>query len=177
MARTRYKLYSEEMPYFHTCTVLEWLPVFTRPAAAQIVLDALVFLQERRGLTLYAYVIMENHLHFIASGSGQKDAVDRFKSFTARKILDYLLERKEQRFLSWFSKYKQDFKQDREHQFWQEGTHPEEIQNQAMIRQKIEYIHDNPVRRGYVDKQECWRYSSARNYLGQAGLIPVCVEW
>jgi REP element-mobilizing transposase RayT len=75
MGRTRYKLYSEEMPYFHTCTVLEWLPVFTRPNAVQIVLDALMFLQEKRGQSLYAYVVMENHLHFIVSGTGQKDAV------------------------------------------------------------------------------------------------------
>lgn len=57
------------------------------------------------------------------------------------------------------------------------GVHPELIQNEEMMRQKIEYIHLNPVKRGYVDNAEHWRYSSARDYLGQAGLIEVCRQW
>lgn len=150
---------------------------FTRPAAVQIVMDALVFLRQRRGLRLYAWVILENHIHFIASGTGQKTAVDRFKSFTARQILDELEKRKERRLLKWFRECKHEFKGDREYQLWQEGTHPEEIQNEAMMRQKVEYIHDNPVRRGYVETQECWRYSSARDYAGQPGLIAVDTGW
>ena len=46
-----------------------------------------------------------------------------------------------------------------------------------MLLEKLEYIHDNPVKRGYVDKPEHWRYSSARNYLGGDALIPVYTEW
>jgi len=45
------------------------------------------------------------------------------------------------------------------------------------MRQKVEYIHHNPVKRGYVDNAEHWRYSSARNYLGKPGLLEVCREW
>ena len=58
MSRSRYRIHNDEMPYFHTCTILEWLPVFTRPPAAQIILDALRFMQEQRGQMLYAYVII-----------------------------------------------------------------------------------------------------------------------
>ena len=65
--------------------------------------------------------------------------------------------------------YKKAHKNERAYQFWQEGVHPELIQNDAMMRQKIEYIHQNPVERGYVDRPEHWRYSSARNYLGLGG--------
>jgi putative transposase len=72
---------------------------------------------------------------------------------------------------------KLDFKGDREHQFWQEGNHPKQIISHEMMRQKIEYIHHNPVRRGYVDLPEYWRYSSARNYIGKKGLLDVCMEW
>jgi len=56
-------------------------------------------------------------------------------------------------------------------------VHPEWIQNEEMMRQKIEYIHRNPVERGYVDQAEHWRYSSARNYQGMDGLLEVCKQW
>jgi putative transposase len=68
-------------------------------------------------------------------------------------------------------------KSDREYQLWQEGSQPKEIQNDEMMRQKLEYIHYNPVKRGYVDLPEHWRYSSARNYLGQDGLVYVVTDW
>jgi hypothetical protein len=62
-------------------------------------------------------------------------------------------------------------------QIWQEGVHPQLIQNEIMMRQKVEYIHNNPVKRGYVDDPLHWRYSSARNYAGLPGLLEVCKEW
>jgi type I restriction-modification system DNA methylase subunit len=68
-------------------------------------------------------------------------------------------------------------KADRTYQFRQEGVHPERIQSEEVMRQKVEYIHNNPVARGYVDRPEHWRYSSARNYLGMEGLLEVCTAW
>ncbi len=81
------------------------------------------------------------------------------------------------RFQSNWHFIKNAHKDDRAYQFWQEGNHPEWIQNEEMMRQKVAYIHENPVKRGYVDLPEHWRYSNARNYLGQAGLIDVCTQW
>ncbi len=46
-----------------------------------------------------------------------------------------------------------------------------------MMWQKLEYIHNNPVVRGYVNDPIHWRYSSARNYAGQVGLVPVTTQW
>ena len=45
------------------------------------------------------------------------------------------------------------------------------------MRQKLEYMHNNPVKRGYVDEAVHWRYSSARNYAGLRGLIDVGTDW
>ena len=73
--------------------------------------------------------------------------------------------------------YKVTHKRDRDLQFWQEGVHPELIQGREMTRQKIEYIHQNPVKRGYVDEACQWRYSSARDYEGQEGLLRVYRDW
>ena len=65
----------------------------------------------------------------------------------------------------------------RAYQFWQEGVHPELIQDEEMMRQKVDYIHQNPVKRGYIDQAIHWRYSSARDYEGEAGLIDICRSW
>lgn len=67
-------------------------------------------------------------------------------------------------------------KQDRGYQFWQEGVHAELVFSEGMMREKLEYIHSNPVKRGYVNLPEHWRYSSASHYTGQAGLLEID-EW
>ena len=74
--------------------------------------------------------------------------------------------------------YKISYKgKDREIQFWQEGVHPQMICDEIMMCQKVDYIHQNPVKRGFVDEVVHWRYSSARNYLGYVGLLDVCMDW
>ncbi|MCX7545001.1 hypothetical protein [Marinicella gelatinilytica] len=55
--------------------------------------------------------------------------------------------------------------------------HPQLIETETVLKQKIAYIHQNPVKRGYVDKAEHWSYSSARNYAGQSGLIEIHQNW
>ena len=73
--------------------------------------------------------------------------------------------------------YKLLYKNDRNFQLWQEGSHPQLIQGIDMMNQKIDYIHKNPIIHGYVDEDIHWRYSSARNYAGLNGLIPVETDW
>lgn len=128
-------------------------------------------------LVLHAYVIMEDHLHLVAlSGDLTKELGD-FKSFTARSIIDHLNGEGAFSLLREFRSAKLRHKKNREYQFWQERSHPQLIQGEDMMRQKIEYNHNNPVRRGYVDNPIDWRYSSARNYAGLKGLIDVTTEW
>ena len=73
--------------------------------------------------------------------------------------------------------FRKEHKKDREYQCWEEGSHPQLIDNEDVLRQKLEYIHHNPVKRGYVDEAVHWRYSSARNYAGLPGMIPVYTGW
>jgi putative transposase len=177
MSRSRYKFYESQYPYFVTCTVVGWLPVFTRPETFQIVLDSLVFLQREERITLFGYVILENHLHMIFSSRDPSKELGDFKSFTARQIIDYLEARKVELFLNQMKFFKENHKTDREYQFWQEGSHPQQLKNGEMMLQKLEYIHLNPVKRGFVDEAVHWRLSSARNYAGLPGLIPVQTDW
>jgi hypothetical protein len=59
------------------------------------------------------------------------------------------------------------------YQVCQEGVHAEMVYSESVMQQKLDYIHQNPVKRGYVDFGEQWRYSSARDYQGELGLIEV----
>jgi putative transposase len=173
MGRSRYKIFEDVQPYFLTCTVVNWLPLFSNPEIVEIVKDSLSFLQEHDRLQIYAFVIMENHLHLIASSHDLTKGIGDFKSYTARRIIDYLVEKQATNLLDQLAWLKTGHKKDREYQFWQEGSHPEPIVGHEMIRQKMNYIHNNPVRRGYVDQAKDWRYSSARNYEGEKGYINV----
>ncbi len=177
MARTRYKITNPQAPHFLTATVVNWLPIFASRSIAQILLDSLQFLQEQQRLTLYAYVILENHIHLIAQSGDLSKEVGLFKSHTARAIIDFLIAREAWHIVTQLEVHKRKHKDDRSYQLWQEGSHPQQIQGEAMMRQKVEYIHHNPVKRGYVDLPEHWRYSSARNYAGEDGLISVTTKW
>ncbi|NNF95815.1 MAG: transposase, partial [Halobacteria archaeon] len=129
------------------------------------------------GLKVYAYVILENHLHLVVQSTQLDRDIARFKSFTSKRLIHYLDENNVRFILEQLEFYKKAHKGDRAYQFWQEGVHPEVIENETMMRQKVEYIHQNPVERGYVDNAVHWRYSSARNYAGVSGLLEVCTEW
>ncbi|MDZ7925083.1 MAG: transposase [Marinagarivorans sp.] len=176
MGRSRYTITDPQQPHFITLTVLHWIPVFTRPDTVNIVLDSLRFLS-KDGLKVYAWVVLENHCHFVLQSNQLDKDIARFKSFTARQLIEYLQAKNVKTILDQLAFYKKAHKNDRAYQFWQEGVHPELIQGDAIMRQKIEYIHQNPVKRGYVDEAVHWRYSSARDYAGNAGLLEVCKSW
>lgn len=88
MTRTRYKIYDNAQPHFLTCTVVGWAPVFTNPDTVAIVLDSLRFLQDAQRIAVFGYVVLENHIHLIASAANLSEQIGDFKSFTARKIID-----------------------------------------------------------------------------------------
>jgi len=60
------------------------------------------------------------------------------------------------------------------YQFWQQNNHPVELSTQEMLRQRLDYLHNNPVESGTVDYPPDYLYSSARDYYtDQKGLLPV----
>ena len=107
MGRSRYKITDATQPHFITCTILHWIPIFTRPETVKIILDSLHHLQ-KEGLKLYAYVILENHLHIIAQSDQLDKDITRFKSFTASQILLYLKQNKVKTILDQLAFYKKN---------------------------------------------------------------------
>jgi len=176
--RSRYQVLEPHAPHFITSTVVEWLPVFTSGACCEILLRSLEFCRKKKGLKIHGWVIMENHFHAVISGPQLAQTLADLKKFTAHEILPQLkLERREwlPKLLAYYCAAHKKGGQD--HQLWQEGSHPQAILTDETMRQKLDYIHHNPVRRGWVASPEHWRYSSAHEWL--PGAIPVlrCDPW
>ncbi len=173
MGRSRFTFYEPTVPYFITCTTVNWLPVFNNPGIVDILFDSLTFLQQHKSLAVWAYVVMDNHLHLIISSPDASKQIGDFKLFTARAIIDYLKEKKAVMLLRMLAFYKLKHRQDRSYQVWQEGFHPEMIVDTTMLSQKIEYIHANPVEKRFVALPEHWLYSSARNVAGLSSFLQI----
>jgi len=169
--RTRYKVIENEGVYFITSTIIEWIPVFIKEEYFRIIVRSLSYCRQNKGLKLFAYVVMDNHIHLIASAKNLSQIIKDFKSFTAKKIIEVAKAEDRKWLLNQFEFYKKKYKKDSAYQVWQEGFHPQMITEEKVLNQKIEYIHYNPVKRGLVDQEDHWIYSSARNYIGDKGCI------
>jgi len=165
--KSRYKFMTKDGMHFITCTILEWIPVFTSAPYFQILIDSLKYCQKEKSLCLYSYVILENHFHGIVAGPSLATIIQSFKSYTGRSIIEQLAQDKKEWLLNQLAYYKLKSKAGSQYQVWQEGSHPQAIVGENMLRNKMEYIHFNPVRRGYVEYPEHWKYSSARNYYNE----------
>ena len=105
---------------------------------------------------------MPDHFHMICSCNKLKIAIQSFKSYTAKEILRQLISEGNINILKKLYENKPEYKIESKYQVWLENYHPQEIKDYAMLKQKIEYIHNNPVRKGLVEYQEDWEYSSAK---------------
>lgn len=177
MGRTRYRIGEDGYPYLLTDTIVGWLPAFTRTWVVDEIFKSWMYLQENDDLVLLGYVVMENHIHWIAAAPKLRAVVTRFKSFTARQIINGLEEQGERNLLRQLRSEMDDDRKMNDYQLWQAGSKPKQMENEAMLRQKLEYIHNNPLKRGYVEQPEDWLYSSARNYARLSSRIEVCKDW
>ena len=165
--------------YFLTLTVVNWADVFSRKNHRDAIIESLKYCQKHKGLNLFAYVIMTNHIHLIANANEPfllKDVMRDFKKFTAKKIIEQIREEPESRrewLLSIFMINAAGSKKHSEYKFWQEGNHAIELYREKFVWNKVNYIHNNPVEAGFVKEPQDWLYSSARNYYGLESILEV----
>jgi REP element-mobilizing transposase RayT len=115
---------------------------------------------------------MDNHFHAVMQHDDLTNIMKSIKGFTAKEIIKTLKNDKKDWLLNQLGYYKLKHKTKSEYQVWQESFHPQQIISDKMLRQKVEYIHFNPVKRGYVTRPEYWKYSSAAYYAtGEEGVI------
>ncbi len=177
---TGYQIYNQANTYFLTFQVVDWVDVFTRKSYRDIVVDSFDYCRKNKGLQLWAYVVMSNHIHCILSAKDENLSalVRDFKSFTASKILKEIEQSNESRkewMLKRFEFAAKSHKRNSEYQFWNHDNHAIELTSHDFICQKMAYIHLNPVRSGLVENAVDWLYSSARNYLGMEHLLDIDV--
>jgi REP element-mobilizing transposase RayT len=177
----RYRIVEGVGLYYVTFTVVEWLPVFIDETACKIVTDSLNFCIRRKCLRVNAYVIMPTHLHATVfdvefDPERLKHTLDDMRKFTGRQLLDHIAQHLPKCFTEEFHKHAG---KDRQRRFWQPTQHPVGIFSEEFWKQKTDYLHHNPCRKGLVLRPEDWRFSSARFWsTGEPGEVQLSdVGW
>jgi REP element-mobilizing transposase RayT len=159
----RYRIVGDVGLYYVTFTVIEWLPVFLDETPCKIITDSFNFCIDQKSLRVNAYVIMPTHLHAIVfdgefNSERLKRTLDDMRKFTGRQLLNYSAKYLPKTFTAEFHKHAG---KDRERRFWQPTQHPIGIFSEGFWKQKMDYLHHNPCRKGLVLRPEDWRFSSA----------------
>ncbi len=175
----KYKIYEQDKAYFITMTVVGWIDVFTRLNQKQAIIDSLSYCQKNKGLIIYAYCLMPSHLHAIVQakdGVMLTDILRDLKKFTSKKIIELVITEPESRrewMLREFEKARGHLKRSQHYKVWQDGNHAEIVFTNRFLRQKLDYLHNNPVTDMIVDEPWHYWFSSAGNYAGLDFLLPV----
>jgi REP element-mobilizing transposase RayT len=170
MSEGGYKIRNQAAIHFITFAVVEWIDVFTRKDYRDIVLNSIRFCQAEKGLVLHSWCLMSNHLHLVVSARNENlsDILRDFKKFTSKQIIEAIINNKHESRKDWMLKiFKEEgSKSSRNtiYQFWRQDNQPQELFSPKFIVQKLNYIHNNPVEAGLVEKPEDYVYSSAKDY-------------
>ena len=166
--------------YFVTFTVIHWIDLFTRREYRDILIDSLKYCQEKKGLLVHAFVIMSNHIHLIVSrkedGEPLSGIIRDFKKFTSRELIKAIQTVPESRrewLLRSFAYAGKRNTNNKDYQVWQQDNHPVELVTPQFTKQKLDYIHMNPVVAGIVFSPVEYVYSSATAYFGRAAECPL----
>ena len=174
-----YQIRDQNATHYLTFTVCGWIDLFTRKEYKDILIESFQYCQEKKGLILYAFVIMSNHLHLLAratEGFTLSDIIRDFKKYTHNQMMEIVNCDKESRrlwMLHQFKYYGGRNSKNEFYQIWTNGNHSEECFTKQFTDTKINYIHQNPVRAGIVYAAEEYVYSSAANYMGRKGILDV----
>jgi len=167
---TRYKATAPDKCYFITITTVGWVDVFTRINQKYVIIDALKYCQDKKGLDIYAYCLMPSHIHLLCSTQEPimlADVIRDFKKFTSKKIVKTIVTEPESRrewLLLHFKNACKHLKRKQQYKVWQDGYHAEVAYSKSFLKEKINYIHNNPVKDKVVVFPEDYIFSSARNY-------------
>ncbi len=174
-----YRIADQFATYFLTFSVVGWIDLFTRREIKDILVESFKYCQDQKGLMIYAFVIMESHLHLIASAdhksTGLSDIIRDYKKFTSKRIIQWMQDNNVESRREWLDmifKYFGKFNSNNStYQVWQQDNCPKVCLMPEFTLQKVNYIHYNPVVTGIVDQPTHYRYSSARNYAQMEDVV------
>lgn len=152
-------------------TIVEWVDVFSRKEQRDIIINSLRHCIRTKGLNVYAYCVMTNHVHLIVNCNEPfqlKDTIRDFKKFTSKAIISEIINGNESRrdwLLNIFEKEGAADPKNKTYKVWKTGNHAIELYSEKFTWEKVNYIHQNPVKASFVSNPEDWIYSSASNYV------------
>jgi putative transposase len=160
-----FQISRDSQALYITSVAKDRLPVFKTDAIKKVTCDALNEARNSGGFLIFAYVIMPDHLHLITNDpNGSAEVLRYVKGITARRVIDYL---KAGDFASSLAKLRHpEWKRKHAYSLWQKEKNVFSIFSEAMLMQKMNYIHSNPVRAGLVERAIDYRWSSARIWQG-----------
>lgn len=176
---TGYQIQDQSKAHFLTFQIVYWIDLFTRQVYRDIVIDSLKYCQKEKGLEIFAFVIMSNHIHILMrSSTGElSNTIRDFKKFTSKRITETIQNETDESRKEWILRlFKHAAKRQNkkgEYQVWTHENHAIEASSNDFIETKVEYIHNNPVKAGIVKKAEDYVYSSAPVYAGEEGLLEI----
>jgi putative transposase len=173
----KYKFYDKEGLYFVSFAVVYWIDVFTRESYFNQIIESLDYCRKNKGMEIYAWCIMPSHVHLIFRAKANNPGIllKEFKAFTSKNIQKAIAENPQEsrkEWLLWMMERAGVKNSNVKHrQFWQQHNQPVALWSSAVIDQKVNYIHNNPVEAGFVTEAHYWKYSSALDYSGGKGLL------
>ena len=176
----KYKFHKSDGIYFVSFSTVNWIDVFTRNIYKDIVVESINYCIENKSLVVYAWVIMSNHVHLVVSTEDipLENIMRDLKKHTAKTIIKSIEENPQESRKEWmlwmFERAGKKNSNNSKYQFWQQHNQPEELTTKAFnIDTAINYIHENPVKTGFVSRAEDYPYSSAVDFAGGVGLIKI----
>lgn len=173
-----HKFFNPDGVYFISFAVVEWLDVFTRNEYKTILTDSLRYCQQKKGMEIFAWCVMTNHVHLVFRSAGEQKPellIGDFKRFTSKAIVKAIIENPQESrkefLLEQFLKAGNKSSNVDKYQFWRHDNKPIELWSNKVIDEKIDYVHNNPVEEGLVFRAQDYLYSSAADYAGEQGIL------
>lgn len=177
---SKYKVGEDAIPHFITFSVVGWIDVFSREQYKTIFIESLKYCQAQKGMVLHAWIIMTNHVHLIISSTTNRldEIVRDLKKYTSKQIIKAILENNTESRKEWmlniFRYAGKNNSNNTTYQFWKQDYHPIELNNTEKLQQRLNYLHENPVRSGLVWDPWHYKYSSAIDYYtNEQGLLTI----
>ena len=174
-----YKFHNKQGLYFVSFATVYWIDVFTRQVYFDVLADSVNYCRSEKGMELYCYCFMPSHIHFIFRSSNDEPAelLRDFKRHTSKKVIKAIESNPQESRKEWllwmFNRAGKKNASTTKYQFWQHHNKPIELWSNNVIKQKIDYIHNNPVKAGLVCEPIDWKYSSARNFVGNNTVLQI----
>ena len=175
----KHKFHNPEGVYFVSFAVINWIDLFVRRPYKDILVESLKYCQQNKGLIIYVWCIMTSHVHLIISSeiNDLPGTMRDFKSYTSRNLQEAIKDNPQESRREWILWMMERAGRKNSNnsglQLWQQHNKPIEIYSNDAIKQKLEYLHNNPVEEGFVNNAEDYAYCSAIDYGGGKGLLDV----